>query len=628
MFVCSKISSNVFLCASAAKNHAPTIEGGMSPASLGSNLQNLSVSSSMNREQPIPCSSEVDGGVEGVASSDLTRSNSSTANNPDRMEECLNHAEKGNEGSPADQLAAAKSEMNVDAECEAEERVQVQQGHSLDEQTEKSMTQSPQDCDSSRSSGKVEQSSESVGVDEALSEDDIKLTTRSSHSYDGSVSSPDRSGENRPPHKYLHLSKRTFRRKKVLDSVDSIQLRGKSLDERGASAIRGNFLSNRDELPPRPQMERDTTFGSEDFHSIQNWIGSESDDGALKSLSDDLLFHTQNDKPSTKLDALEPDHMKILRKVDELRDELTGFLTRRVEGKRASRFRHQVPHIPFSGRPPCSSYLPLPHYMYGQANLPSYLHKAQTEENWVEKLQCKEKKLAVKNYCRPVSGGAPFVVCYKCWKLLQLPADFLVTRKRLHKLKCGACSAVLVFSFRPRARTAPMTPVEVRHPPSEVDNNNDRPRWDPMSFSDDYGVSFVRSYSSEAEAVLHVSRNSSYSIDGRDSQQVTGSRLHRLMGYSSASELLFRPPGVDEGYQSTEPSTPQFYRPSEDVMRFRLNGTGTVTPKSMEIEEENDVEERLRTRKRGSALQGLLKKGVRELSQGLESVKLKIHSNG
>ncbi|KAH9617149.1 hypothetical protein KSS87_017656 [Heliosperma pusillum] len=46
-----------------------------------------------------------------------------------------------------------------------------------------------------------------------------------------------------------------------------------------------------------------------------------------------------------------------------------------------------------------------------------------------------------KRLCRPISGGAPFVLCINCFQLLKLPRNFTAKYKN-QKLQCGACSTV------------------------------------------------------------------------------------------------------------------------------------------------------------------------------------------
>ncbi|ONK81202.1 uncharacterized protein A4U43_C01F26410 [Asparagus officinalis] len=49
--------------------------------------------------------------------------------------------------------------------------------------------------------------------------------------------------------------------------------------------------------------------------------------------------------------------------------------------------------------------------------------------------------------CRPVAGAAPFVSCYNCFELLQLPEDILRMGKNQHKLRCGSCSQLISFEY-------------------------------------------------------------------------------------------------------------------------------------------------------------------------------------
>ncbi|CAN6332690.1 unnamed protein product [Urochloa humidicola] len=48
-----------------------------------------------------------------------------------------------------------------------------------------------------------------------------------------------------------------------------------------------------------------------------------------------------------------------------------------------------------------------------------------------------------KHHCRPVLGGAPFVVCGGCSELLQVPAATLLSRRKLARMRCGGCDEVL-----------------------------------------------------------------------------------------------------------------------------------------------------------------------------------------
>lgn len=134
----------------------------------------------------------------------------------------------------------------------------------------------------------------------------------------------------------------------------------------------------------------------------------------------------------------------------------------------------------------------------------------------IKRLHLKEKYHTAKRHLRPIAGGAPVVACYHCSALLQLPADFLLFRKRYHQLMCNACRKVLKFSLLKGTHIVPYSPDASAPPPSEADDYNDATRRrnlerplshcsscqhvEPVSCSDDYGRSFCRSCSTEGDA--------------------------------------------------------------------------------------------------------------------------------
>lgn len=50
-------------------------------------------------------------------------------------------------------------------------------------------------------------------------------------------------------------------------------------------------------------------------------------------------------------------------------------------------------------------------------------------------------------HCRPIAGGAPFIVCNNCFELLQLPRRSKLMTKDQKKLQCGTCSTVIDFDM-------------------------------------------------------------------------------------------------------------------------------------------------------------------------------------
>ncbi|CAN6565260.1 unnamed protein product [Malus baccata var. baccata] len=204
----------------------------------------------------------------------------------------------------------------------------------------------------------------------------------------------------------------------------------------------------------------------------------------------------------------------------------------------------------------------------------------------------REKQHLAKRHFRPIAGGAPIITCYNCSKLLQIPADFLLFKRRYHRLRCGACLEVLRFSLRKRSHIVPYEQNAIAPPPSEVGDYNAASNGgnlaqhaDTVSCSDDYGYgpSYYNGYSTDGdpgalapsnsprgdsedrnmsyssldqmrqrkELVLresqnkdknpietHVSAGPSLSSEIKELPAKSSSPLHRLMGYASPSQVI------------------------------------------------------------------------------------------
>lgn len=227
-----------------------------------------------------------------------------------------------------------------------------------------------------------------------------------------------------------------------------------------------------------------------------------------------------------------------------------------------------------------------------------------------------------RHHCRPVLQGSPFIICSNCVKLVQLPTDFSVPSKGTRRLQCGSCSEVLSYSYRDPSRKMKLqSPFggdgeystddyeEIHRAADDHNNTAGFGQADPVSYSEEYGLSFGISYSTSTEdgQPLYVSRNSSFNtIDGRMGKD---GKLHRLMGYSSASELLRHSPDLFQSFDGRTPGP---------------SGARTVDRKGKGIchdsgEQDTAVKKPKARRSGGLPLHGILKKGI----QGLESLKLR-----
>lgn len=195
----------------------------------------------------------------------------------------------------------------------------------------------------------------------------------------------------------------------------------------------------------------------------------------------------------------------------------------------------------------------------------------------------REKHHSVRRNLRPTAGGAPFVTCYFCFTTLQLPADFLLFKRKLHQLRCGACTKVLKFSFLKGIHIVPYELVAAATPPCEVSDRSEAINaaistlascshgvlqadcshtfskscstdGDPVS----HGYTDTKTMEQRKDFVLKQSQNkhktSTETSDSAEpsstmsrSEEVSleelpptgGTSLHHLMGYSSPSQLIY-----------------------------------------------------------------------------------------
>ncbi|KAF0913670.1 hypothetical protein E2562_023769 [Oryza meyeriana var. granulata] len=254
---------------------------------------------------------------------------------------------------------------------------------------------------------------------------------------------------------------------------------------------------------------------------------------------------------------------------------------------------------------------PCPHECCHSCRPPCHHGSWKNQEAAMQRPPAQETKrrLPPRHHCRPVLRGAPFVVCSSCNRLVQLPTDFAVPSKGTRRLQCGSCSAILSYSYRDPGKKKLQFPSgddeEYQYSTDDYeihlaadDHRAVYNEADPFSYSEEYGVS----YSTEDEPPLHVSRNSSFNtIDERNA------KLHRLMGYSSASELLRR--RSPDLYESFVERTP--------VVRTNdRKGKGICVA---DEDENSSVMKGPKVRGGGLPLHGILKKGI----HGLESLKLR-----
>ncbi|KAH7853255.1 hypothetical protein Vadar_000575 [Vaccinium darrowii] len=150
-----------------------------------------------------------------------------------------------------------------------------------------------------------------------------------------------------------------------------------------------------------------------------------------------------------------------------------------------------------------------------------YRHAYHYEGTYEGKMSSGKRHQPVKRQVLPLAGGAPFLVCYKCSELLQLPADFLLFGKRCHRLRCSACSVILKFSLQNGSHILPyIYPNSLAPSPS----NN----VEPMSCSDDCGPSWRQSCSTEEEPFSTGLPLSALNRESNDRKMSSGSSFEPM----------------------------------------------------------------------------------------------------
>ncbi|KAI9110062.1 hypothetical protein K1719_019103 [Acacia pycnantha] len=93
-----------------------------------------------------------------------------------------------------------------------------------------------------------------------------------------------------------------------------------------------------------------------------------------------------------------------------------------------------------------------PHVHNSRSTIPPVsFHEAQSHSRWTSDLnpemggfpRSRPRKVVLatgSRRCHPIAGGSPFITCYNCFELLQLPKKLLV-KNHQQKVQCGACSS-------------------------------------------------------------------------------------------------------------------------------------------------------------------------------------------
>ncbi|KAJ4795098.1 hypothetical protein LUZ62_046344 [Rhynchospora pubera] len=398
-----------------------------------------------------------------------------------------------------------------------------------------------------------EEKDEMQNTQSVLSEEDAM--SRCSNAYDGSISSSDE-GKRKIHDRsyYLQKSRRTFRKK----------------------APAGVKPKEREGLPPRPPNEKfSMRYGTEVYEGVSL---DSSDFQILRSLIENDVTQTSLPEKYNNLDRPER-----LRKMDELREQLNKFSKQKAgeslyhhkgidsiqrlqyqnsmnqESPLCFDSRHKndplklpYPYLPAPLPPSHCSCMHCTNGLYrtnscNQFCVPSSFPgtPSSIDQESIKSSSKDKRPLMRKHICRPIFGGTPYVICDNCFKLLQVPTIILISKKRLVELQCGNCSEVLAVPL-------PSNKFSEKRVSTNLHGNV--VQGNPLSLNENYGASFSRSYSIGGES----------EFGGEDGDREAAiSSLHRLMGYNSATELLYS--RADAGYDSFESMVPHSYTRSKNT---------------------------------------------------------------
>ncbi|XP_051210576.1 uncharacterized protein [Lolium perenne] len=186
--------------------------------------------------------------------------------------------------------------------------------------------------------------------------------------------------------------------------------------------------------------------------------------------------------------------------------------------------------------------IPMARFLAGQQQRPSYLFdrsssisseydRRSVASSLYSHLSMSKRRVEyfrkkAENFCRPVKGGAPFVVCSSCNQLLQLPPG-KCTARRQNQVQCGSCSEVVWFKLK-GVKVHPLVPPSSFAVPKSVRSSD---RWNRQSSGwypeQDDDTSSFGSHRQKRDFSDNLSRSSTGSCGSIDKERVAnkGSQL-------------------------------------------------------------------------------------------------------
>ncbi|KAH8488792.1 hypothetical protein H0E87_024428 [Populus deltoides] len=153
--------------------------------------------------------------------------------------------------------------------------------------------------------------------------------------------------------------------------------------------------------------------------------------------------------------------------------------------------------------------------------------------------------------CRPIAGGAPFLTCFNCFELLQLPKKVLLMANNQQKMQCSTCSSVINFSVVNKKLMLSVN-TEATQIPTEVDDSSSEMIKTHTSYSQDHINRINANFSSD-----------DYDNSGYDFQTVETDPIGHHLNSTNAQET--------QSFHSSSPSTSE-YENIPDILIAPING--------------------------------------------------------
>ncbi|KAJ4828616.1 hypothetical protein Tsubulata_041748, partial [Turnera subulata] len=180
--------------------------------------------------------------------------------------------------------------------------------------------------------------------------------------------------------------------------------------------------------------------------------------------------------------------------------------------------------------------------------------------------------------CRPIAGGAPFLTCFNCFELLQLPKKLLVLSKSNKKIRCGACSTVINFAVVNKKLVLTANSESLRIPAEVDDSSNELLKHANVDFSsDDYDNSAYDFQTIDADPVVSSTEQDINSSNPQEMQRFHSSSPS-TSGDENSPDVLIAPRQVMNSIQQPTKTTPSPLPPGSPLpQHFDLSSANHVT---------------------------------------------------